>query len=139
MESILAEERKKSTYSSEHLGAFLYGKQFYDTMKLYLESGPILPYTPNLYNSSRLDIIVDSYRYLPPLYNYNQKQRDNTPGLHQDHINIYTLLANPHQIAGSAHFGMFVKYIELMGTEAHQKMYLDKAINCEITGCYAQT
>jgi hypothetical protein len=108
-------------------------------MKLYLEAGPTLPYTPNMYNGSKLDLTLDSLRYLPMIYNYNMRQRDNVPGLNQDHINIYTLLSNPHQITGSAHFGMFVKYIELMGTEEHQRLYLDKALNCEVTGCYAQT
>lgn len=34
---------------------------------------------------------------------------------------------------------MFVKYIELMGTPEHQRLYLEKAWKCEIVGCYAQT
>ena len=37
--------------------------------------------------------------------------------IHPHMQSIYTMLANPHQIPGMAHFGMFVKYIELMGTE----------------------
>jgi acyl-CoA oxidase len=48
-------------------------------------------------------------------------------------------MANPHQIPGAAHFGMFIKYIELMGTDEHKRLYLEKAIKCEIVGCYAQT
>jgi hypothetical protein len=39
---------------------------------------------------------------------------------------IYTLLVNPHQLPGTAHIGMFLKYIDLMGTEEHKNTYLEK-------------
>jgi len=42
-------------------------------------------------------------------------------------------------MTGSAHVGMFIKYIELMGTEEHQRLYLEKSMKYEIVGCYAQT
>ena len=105
-------------------------------MKNHLERGPTLPYTPNLYNKSRLELIKDAYRYLPLIYNYNQNHGSNVQ-MHVKHA--YGALVNPHQIPGLAHFGMFIKYIELMGTPEHQKLYLEKAWKCEIIGCYAQT
>lgn len=84
-------------------------------MKRIAESGPTLPYTPNLYNKSRVELIKDAYRYLPLLYNYSAQNQ--SPDVLPDHLRIYDFWENPHQIPGGAHFGMFIKYIELMGTE----------------------
>ena len=41
--------------------------------------GPVLDHTPNLYNKSRLELIKDSYRYLPLAYNFyvNHLSRSN--------------------------------------------------------------
>lgn len=39
-------------------------------MKRSLESGLTIEYTPNLFNKSRLELIKDSYRYLPVIYNH---------------------------------------------------------------------
>ena len=36
--------------------------------------------------------------------------------LQNDQGSVYAIMVNPHQFPGLAHFGMFVKYIELMGT-----------------------
>lgn len=90
-------------------------------MKRYLESGPILSYSPNLYNQSRLAIMKDAYRYLPLIYNFNSH---NGYKVHPHLHSIYSALVNPHQIPGMAHFGMFIKYIQLMGTEEHKRLYL---------------
>jgi alkylation response protein AidB-like acyl-CoA dehydrogenase len=106
-------------------------------MKQHLEHGPIHTYTPNIYNKSRVELIKDAYRYLPMVYHHNMGQAQK--GVDNDHLNIYGALANPHQLPGGVHFGMFVKYIELMGTEEHKRLYFEKAVRCEITGCYAQT
>lgn len=37
------------------------------------------------------------------------------------------------------HLSMFLRCIEMLGTEAQQKEWFDKAFNFEIFGCYAQT
>ena len=67
-----------------------------------------------MYNKSRLEILKDAYRYLPHIYNYNrQKAKED---LHHDHAYGFGYIANPHQMPGGVHFGMFVKYIELMGS-----------------------
>jgi acyl-CoA oxidase len=136
MEKILSEERARSGLCPNALGAFLYGSEYYTSMKRYLESAPVLDYTPNLYNKSRLELVKDAYRYLPLIYNFNTA---NGHKVHPHLMSIYSALVNPHQIPGMAHFGMFIKYIELMGTPEHQQLYLQKAISCEIIGCYAQT
>ena len=86
-----------------------------------------MDYTPNLYNKSRVELIQDAYRYLPVIYNYWQSQGKK---FHLHLLQIYSGLVNPHQIPGMAHFGMFVKYIELMGTEEHIRLYLEKATKC---------
>lgn len=54
MEKILSEERARSELCPHALGAFLYGTHYYTSMKRYLESAPVLDYTPNLYNKARL-------------------------------------------------------------------------------------
>ena len=61
---------------------------------------------------------------------YNSNARRVKPTTHPHLKSIYTVVAMPHQIPGSAHFGMFVKYIDLMGTEEHKKKYLQKSIDC---------
>ena len=76
-------------------------------MQKYLSAAPTVPYTPNLYNSSRLDIIKDYYRYLPTIYNHNRQQTSNEP----DFSVIYNTIACPNKLPGSVHFLMFVKYI----------------------------
>jgi len=95
------------------LSEFLYGREFYESMRAYLESAPIGNYTPNIYNKSRLELIKDTYKYLPMVFNYNQKEGK---AVHSHIPLIYTLLVNPHQQPGTAHAGMFLKYIDLMGT-----------------------
>lgn len=102
-----------------------------------MEAAPTVPYTPNLYNKSRLELIKDSYRYLPVIYKYNSVSEGKD--FHPHFRTIYSLLVNPHQIPGSAHVGMFIKYIDLMGTEKHREEYLEKSKRFEIVGCYAQT
>jgi hypothetical protein len=74
-----------------------------------------------MYNDSRLELIKDSYKSLPSIYNYNQGK-----DVHPHIRTIYGALVNPHQMPGSIHFGMFLKYIDLMGTEEHRKLYLQK-------------
>jgi hypothetical protein len=76
-------------------------------MKQSLEAGPVLEYTPNIYNKSRLELIKDSLRYLPPVYNfYNHK----TVKGHKPN-DVYGSLVSPHQLPAGAHYGMFIKYI----------------------------
>ena len=79
-------------------------------MKDLLNEAPILDYTPNIYNKSRQYLLQDSYRYLARVYNYfadNPKWNKIHP-----HVKIiYGQIVNPHQFPGSAHIGMFVKYI----------------------------
>lgn len=70
IEKILEQERAKSNFCPNKLGSFLYGEPYYTHMKTALQSGPVLRYTPNLYNKSRLELIKDSYRYLPLSYNF---------------------------------------------------------------------
>ncbi len=52
---------------------------------------------------------------------------------------VYLVLNAMNQAPGSVHAGMFVKCIEIMGTDNQHKQYLDKCRTYEIVGCYAQT
>jgi hypothetical protein len=76
-------------------------------MKKTLEAGPTLEYTPNIYNKSRLELIKDSYRYLPAAYNFysHRTEKGHKPN------DVYGSLMSPHQIPAAAHYGMFIKYI----------------------------
>ena len=43
------------------------------------------------------------------------------------------------ELPGSIHLHMFVVSIDLLGTESQRKEFLEKCLNYEIVGCYAQT
>lgn len=78
IEKILEKERSLSQLDSQKLSRFIYGES-YEQLRNYLEAGPTLPYTPNLYNKSRTELIKDSYRYLPITRNYRQHHGKNLP------------------------------------------------------------
>jgi hypothetical protein len=94
----------------------------------HLETGPTIPYTPNLFNQSRLALLRDAYRYFPMIYNHNNHRMEE--GIDRDNFNIYSHLASPHQMPGSVHFVMFLQYLESMGTQQHKQLYLQKTHNC---------
>lgn len=52
---------------------------------------------------------------------------------------IYMLLASTNQMPGGVHVAMFMKCIELLGTDKQQEEYLEKCRRYEIVGAYAQT
>lgn len=100
-------------------------------MKEVLDKYEATPYDFNLYNRGRVEIIKQSMRDLPALYNKINELND---------ANSYYLLLNSmNQAPTSVHAGMFTKCIEIMGTDEQQKTYLPKCKSCEIVGCYAQT
>lgn len=43
------------------------------------------------------------------------------------------------QLPYTIHYSMFMKCLEIMGTEAQQEEWFKKALRGEIIGCYAQT
>ena len=136
MDVIIQQERNLSQLSPHSLASFLYSPQELQPLKNHLERGPVLPYDPNIYNLSRTELMKDASRYLPLTYNHNQSlPKESDKGL----ATIYSLLVCPYPAPGGVHFGMFLKYIELMGTEEQKALYYEKARRCEITGSYAQT
>lgn len=44
-----------------------------------------------------------------------------------------------NQMPGGVHLAMFMKCIEIMGSEEQNEEYMDKCNTLEILGCYAQT
>ncbi len=101
-------------------------------MKEAFNTRPHLPYDFNIYNKGRIEIYKNSFRELPILYN--------AVGKHRSEIdNHYLLIAAMNQMPGSIHISMFVKCIEIMGTNEQHKEYLDKSLNYDMIGCYAQT
>jgi acyl-CoA oxidase len=138
IESILKTERAKHNLPIQKLSEFLYTPTLYHQLKTLLDAAPVHDYNPNMYNKSRLELIKDTYSYLPMIYNFYQSHPE-FDNFHGSVKVVYGSLVNPHQSPGSAHVGMFIKYIELMGTEEHKKALLQKSKTYEIVGCYAQT
>jgi hypothetical protein len=85
-------------------------------MVCHLETGTTLPYTPNIYNKSRLEILKDAYRHYLPLF-YDHNHHHMREGIDYDNFHLYCNLVSPHQMPGAVHFLMFIKYLEAMGTE----------------------
>jgi hypothetical protein len=73
IENILKAERAKFTLPTEKLSEFLYTPNFYHQMKTYLDLAPVLDHNPNLFNKSRLELVKDTYRYLPVSFNFFQE------------------------------------------------------------------
>ena len=97
-------------------------------MKKFFSDCPSFDYDPNIYNKDRVELIKDAYRYLPRS-NYHSKIKNKEYLANDFHLDtMFGIWANPHQYPGTAHMGMFVKYIELMGTEEHKAKYLAKCM-----------
>jgi hypothetical protein len=82
--------------------------------------------SPNIFNQSRLDLIKNSYKYVPVKYNFyfdNPQFDDIHPHIkRQLHI-----MMNPNQIPGTMHEMMFSTYVEWFGTQKHKEKFLKKA------------
>lgn len=48
-------------------------------------------------------------------------------------------MASMYQLPYSIHVGMFIKAIEMLGTENQKKTYLPASRVFKLVGCYAQT
>lgn len=101
-------------------------------MKDVLEKYPITPYDLNMFNKGRVDLIKQAIRDFPELH------RVTSGDLNNEHAN-YILLNCINQAPGTVHMGMFMRCIEIMGTDEQKKQYLEKCRTFEIVGCYAQT
>lgn len=94
-----------------HLTHFLYGKTIAPTLS-FLENAPTMPFDPNIYNKNRLSLILDAYKKLPVVQGVS---KGNLSFDSEDFV-TYLVLGSQHQLPGSAHVGMFLKFIELMGS-----------------------
>ena len=106
-------------------------------MKAFFERSPILPHDFNLYNKDRIEIIKAAYKYLPMMVKHKLITNKNIKI--DTHVGSSWAGMLPLAVPGSVHLGMFVTYIQLMGTEEHKAKYLEKSLTHEIVGCYAQT
>lgn len=138
IEEILKAERAKYTLPIEELSTFLYTPTLYAQMKALFAAAPTNKYSPNIFNKSRLEYCKNAYSHIPMLHNfYQQNPQFDSFSLHVKHF--FNLSFNPHQTPGTIQFLMFIKYIELLGTEEQKKLYLKKSRELKIVGCYAQT
>lgn len=75
------------------------------------------PYDFNIYNKGRVEIIKQAIRDLPQIFH-------TVKGDLNDINCVYLVLNSMNQNPGSVHVGMFIKCIEIMGTDQQQKEYL---------------
>lgn len=88
-----------------------------------LDSRPVIPFDFNLHNRGRLEVLKQSLRDIPLSYN-------NTGNVMKDDVEmVYTLLNCHSQMPGSVHIGMFLKCIEIMGSEEQKEEYLKAGYN----------
>lgn len=89
-------------------------------MKETLERNPVLPYDFNYANGGRVAIIKKSIQDFPTIYNTISKN-----GLDDENF-IYLVLVCMNQMPGGVHIGMFMKCIEIMGSEEQNAEYMEK-------------
>lgn len=133
VEEALAIERARISFEPRRISEFLYGKEAYARILHTLNNNPALPYDFNMFNKGRVGIIKKSIQDFPTMYNALEKD-----GLTDENF-IYLCLCAMNQMPGGVHIGMFMKCIEIMGSQEQQDEYLERGKKFEIVGCYAQT
>jgi hypothetical protein len=114
VEEALTRERAPITLNSLKLAEFLYGKKEYAELKRVLEENDVPPYDFNIFNRGRAEIVKQAIRNVPMQYKI-------TRGDLTDTNMIYLLLGNMHQVPGSIHYGMFMKCIDILGTDKQRE------------------
>lgn len=119
IEEVLAEERKHNTLDIEGLAQFLYTSDDLAEFRAAMDRKN-LPYDYNIFNKSRAELIKESFRIWPEAL----KDARNTAK-----VSIATAaysLGYYHQLPGTIHKAMFMKCIDLLGTDYQRQEYLPK-------------
>lgn len=113
----MKEERKKVTVDVAGLAEFLYTAEELPALKKMLNRPPY-DYDFNSFNKSRVDLIKESMATLDKVQPWNRK----------DNFTLEYLTHAVLQLPYTIHTTMFVKCIEMMGTEAQQEDWFKKAV-----------
>ncbi|CCT67939.1 related to POX1-acyl-CoA oxidase [Fusarium fujikuroi] len=132
---LLAQERAKSDINVDQLAEFLFTKEVLernDKILKLLQADPVFDKEQNYFRgrTDRLEAALargKALRRLSVKHNWND----------EEHHAANDLISEPTPYG--LHATMFLKTLEEQGTPAQHKLFLEKARNYEIIGCYAQT
>lgn len=132
---LLALEREKSNINVNELAESLFGRKQLETraevLKI-LEKDPIFDKSQNYFQGreARIEASLAKGKRLRQLQVEHQWTEEQYSAAHD-------LLSEPTPYG--LHASMFLKTLRDQGTPEQQRLFLDKAENYEIIGCYAQT
>ena len=120
IEEVLEEERKKTTVNVPALTEFLYTAEALPNINR-LGSLEGYKYDPNIFNKSRVDQVKHSLDQAPHNYSIYKGKYD-----YHGYVDAY---APRHwlQIPYSLHVSMFIKCMEILGTDGQQKEWTEPA------------
>ncbi|KAF5571374.1 acyl oxidase [Fusarium phyllophilum] len=132
---LLAQERASSDINVDQLSTFLFTKEVLDRNEKILkilQADPVFDKEQNYFRgrTDRLEAALargKALRRLSVKHNWND----------EEHHAANDLISEPTPYG--LHATMFLKTLEEQGTPTQHKLFLEKARNYEIIGCYAQT
>ncbi|EWZ78239.1 acyl-CoA oxidase [Fusarium oxysporum f. sp. lycopersici MN25] len=132
---LLAQERANSDINVDQLSTFLFTKEVLernDKILKILQADPVFDKEQNYFRgrTDRLEAALaraKALRRLSVKHNWND----------EEHHAANDLISEPTPYG--LHATMFLKTLEEQGTPAQHKLFLERARNYEIIGCYAQT
>ncbi|KAF5990155.1 acyl-CoA oxidase [Fusarium bulbicola] len=132
---LLAQERSNSDINVDKLSTFLFTKEVLernDKILKILQADPVFDKEQNYFRgrTDRLEAALargKALRRLSVKHNWNE----------EEHHAANDLISEPTPYG--LHATMFLKTLEEQGTPAQHKLFLERARNYEIIGCYAQT
>lgn len=110
---------------------FLYPQPLLNDLKKAFKENEQLESDFNIFNKGRLEILKQTYKKIPLVLNGKNFNKEANV--------IDPLYQSIQQTPGSVHLGMFIKCIEIMGTQQQKKEFIQAGWMYEKIGCYAQT
>lgn len=134
MSADITDERAKSRIQPNELSHLLYGKKRHEAVTKMVDSYTVLAGDYENYNRGRIAMIKDSVKVVIENANRN-------PGVKTETAEEFEagIISSLYQLPYSIHVGMFVVALEMLGTEAQKKTFLEPAKALKLIGCYAQT
>ncbi|UZP35051.1 hypothetical protein NXS19_002867 [Fusarium pseudograminearum] len=132
---LIAKERAQSDINVDQLATFLFTKEVLERnakiLKI-LQEDPVFDKSQNYFRgrTDRLEAALARGKHLKRL-------RDKHNWTEEEHHVANDLISEPTPYG--LHSTMFLKTLEEQGTPAQHELFLEKARNYEIIGCYAQT
>ncbi|RGP71357.1 acyl- oxidase [Fusarium longipes] len=132
---LIAKERAQSDINVDQLATFLFTKEVLerkDKILKTLQADPVFDKSQNYFRgrTDRLEAALARGKHLKRL-------RDQHNWTEEEYHVANDLISEPTPYG--LHATMFLKTLEEQGTPAQHKLFLEKARNYEIIGCYAQT